>query len=287
MPSAATDRRNPGHTPPDEEQHGSYAPGHDGTDADLARAPGHWVLARMGKRVLRPGGLDLTRRMLGALDIGVEQHVVEFAPGLGGTAALALARNPRSYTGIDRDRSVVDRLQATMGGPGRRFQEGQAARTGLPEATADRVYGEAMLTMHADHRKQEIIREAYRILRPGGLYGIHELGLQPDSLPAAHKAAVQRDLATAIRVNARPLTAQEWQGLLEAEGFKVLWVEQSPMRLLEPGRIIADESLVGALRITWNILRNPVARQRVQDMRRVFQRHRAHMNAIAIVAARP
>jgi hypothetical protein len=26
--------------------------------------PGHWVLARMGKRVLRPGGLELTRRLL-------------------------------------------------------------------------------------------------------------------------------------------------------------------------------------------------------------------------------
>ena len=31
------------------------------SDADL---PGHWLLARLGKRVLRPGGLELTTRLL-------------------------------------------------------------------------------------------------------------------------------------------------------------------------------------------------------------------------------
>ena len=47
---------------------------------------GHWVLARAGKRVLRPGGLELTRQMLSALAIGQRDRVVEFAPGLGVTA---------------------------------------------------------------------------------------------------------------------------------------------------------------------------------------------------------
>ena len=28
------------------------------------KMPGHWVLARLGKRVLRPGGMELTRLML-------------------------------------------------------------------------------------------------------------------------------------------------------------------------------------------------------------------------------
>ena len=30
---------------------------------------GHWVLAKLGKRVLRPGGLELTRLMLDEMDI--------------------------------------------------------------------------------------------------------------------------------------------------------------------------------------------------------------------------
>ena len=28
------------------------------------KMPGHWLLARLGKRVLRPGGLELTQRLL-------------------------------------------------------------------------------------------------------------------------------------------------------------------------------------------------------------------------------
>jgi len=34
----------------------------------LNKMQGHWLLARAGKRVLLPGGLDLARRMLNALN---------------------------------------------------------------------------------------------------------------------------------------------------------------------------------------------------------------------------
>ena len=51
------------------------------------KMPGHWLLAKMGKRVLRPGGLELTRRLLSELAVTAVDDVVEFAPGLGITAA--------------------------------------------------------------------------------------------------------------------------------------------------------------------------------------------------------
>ena len=47
-----------------------------------SNAPGHWVLARVGKRVLRPGGLELTLQMLSNARL-TGARVVEFAPGLG------------------------------------------------------------------------------------------------------------------------------------------------------------------------------------------------------------
>lgn len=57
-----------------------------GAGLDTSRMPGHWLLARSGKRVLRPGGRALTRRMLDALAIGPADAVVELAPGFGVTA---------------------------------------------------------------------------------------------------------------------------------------------------------------------------------------------------------
>jgi len=59
------------------------------------KMPGHWVLARLGKRVLRPGGIELTRRMLNCLAIKPSDQVIEFAPGMGMTARLTLALAPK------------------------------------------------------------------------------------------------------------------------------------------------------------------------------------------------
>jgi len=44
------------------------ADGLPGNGLDSAKMPGHWLLSRLGKRVLRPGGLELTRQMLEILD---------------------------------------------------------------------------------------------------------------------------------------------------------------------------------------------------------------------------
>ncbi|GAB3021751.1 methyltransferase domain-containing protein [Niabella terrae] len=249
---------------------------------DFAKAQGHWILASMGKKVLRPGGRALTRKLISGLAISPADRIVELAPGLGYTATLALKDHPESYIGIDADRDAVAFLTSRLRGPHIRFRQGSAADTGLASQSKDKVYGEAMLTMQADHRKSEIIREAHRILIHKGLYAIHELGLK--DVDADLKVRIQRDLAEAIKVNARPLTAAEWQSLLEKEGFKVKAIHTHPMALLEPGRILQDEGFWRTLKIGWNILSHPAARKRILKMRQVFQRHRTHLNAIVIIA---
>ncbi len=254
----------------------------DTTDFD--KAQGHWILARMGKKVLRPGGKELTYKLIGSLKITSRDDIAEFAPGLGFTASVALQSQPGSYVGIDSDEGAIHYLKNKIRGENIEFVKGNAAETGLPEESKDKVFGEAMLTMHADHRKSEIIREAHRILKKGGLYGIHELGLTPDNLEEHVKAAIQKDLAVAIKVNARPLTEAEWTALLEKEGFKVLKTERNPMHLLKPSRIIDDEGFFRALKIGFNILSNPKAGKRILQMKRTFKKHQQHMNAIAIIA---
>lgn len=247
---------------------------------------GHWVLAAMGKRVLRPGGKELTEKMIEALHITPQDDVVEFAPGLGFTAELALKRSPRSYVGVEMDEAAAAELRKTIQGVNRRIIVGDAARSGLPDASADRVYGEAMLTMQSDRQKAEIVREAYRLLRPGGRYGIHEMGLAPDSISEEEKRNIQRDLSKVIYVNARPLTEAEWTDLLVTEGFEVEHVSTAPMHLLEPARIVDDEGLLRAVKIGFNILTHAEARERILSMRDVFRRHMDHTNAVALVAVK-
>ena len=257
---------------------------HSTANQTLNTEQGHWLLAKMGKRVLRPGGKELTQWLMGELGVVPEDDLVEFAPGLGFTAAIALAKNPRSYTGVELNEEAAAFLRKKIHGPQRSVVIGNACCCPLANSTADKVYGEAMLTMQADHRKAEIVREAFRLLRPGGLYGIHEIALLPDTIPDAGKKRIQHDLAATIKVNARPLTKAEWVAILEAEGFVVVSTTINPMHLLEPARIIDDEGFFRTLRIVFNILTHPAARKRILSMRKVFRRYEDSMGAIANVA---
>jgi hypothetical protein len=132
-----------------------------------------------------------------------------------------------------------------------------------------------------------IVAEAFRVLRRGGRYAIHELGLQPDSIPQETKDEIRRDMARALKVNARPLTTTEWTQLLADAGLKIVTVDHAPMALLKPARVLADEGPLGALRIVGNLLRRGAARRRVIGMRRTFHRYRHSLTAVAIVAVVP
>jgi hypothetical protein len=140
-----------------------------------------------------------------------------------------------------------------------------------------------MLSMQPATTKTRIVKEAARLLRAGGRYGIHELCLVPDDADEQIRTAIQQDLSQEIHVGVRPLTQSEWCELLAADGLQVTAVATAPMHLLEPRRLVQDEGLIGAMRFVWNVARNPLARQRVVGMRRMFRKYRNHLAAIAIV----
>lgn len=251
---------------------------------DVCKMQGHWLLAKMGKKVLRPGGIELTEQMLSALNIQADDNVVEFAPGLGVTAQITLAKKPASYTAIERDEVAAARVRKYLHGETQKCNIANAEETGLLADSATVVYGEAMLTMHPDKKKREIIREANRILKAGGRYGIHEVGIVPDDTDSALQKEIRSELSRSIHVGASPATISHWKSLFEEEGFEVQQVIETPFHLLEPRRIIQDEGFVGALNFGWNILRNPDARRIVFDMKRVFKKYNDHLNGIALVA---
>lgn len=252
--------------------------------SDFQRMPGHWVLASLGKRVLRPGGLGLTRVMLEQLHIGHDDDVIEFAPGLGVTASMTLQRHPRSYVAIEQDERAADTARSYVSGDRRQVIVADAQDVPLESHTATVIYGEAMLTMQSPVQKEQIIREAARLLKPGGKYGIHEMSLANPTIDPQRRKEVRQDLARAIRVNVAPLTSAEWIDLLENHGFHVLAVQTAPMHLLHLKRLLEDEGISGVLKISGNLLRNRQARQRVLEMRRQFVKHAAQLQAISIIA---
>lgn len=259
-----------------------------GGELDVEKMPGHWLLARLGKRVLRPGGIELTRALLDELAIGYADEVVEFAPGLGVTARMILQREPQRYTGVERDAKAAQwTARQLSSNPDVSVVVGRADQTSLPAASASVVIGEAMLSMQTSEQKHLIAAEAFRLLRSGGRYGIHELAVVPDDMAVDRQREIDRALSSVIHVGARPLPAREWKALLEGVGFRVIAIGYAPMHLLRPLRLIRDEGIIGSLRLAKNLMVDNAARRRVLAMRWVFERYQENLSAIYIVAQKP
>lgn len=249
---------------------------------------GHWLLAKLGKRVLRPGGIELTNRLIANASPAAGDRIIEFGPGVGRTASVLLAANPRTYIAVDPNPQGTSALLKILANyPQARLERADAKTTRLPDECADLVVGEAMLSMQSDADKLDIMREAYRILAPGGRYAIHELGIRPDDASREFVQGIAKSLSRSIKVGARPLTVPLWSELLTEAGFCVHYADTNPMHLLEPKRIISDEGLKGALTFFFNVARNRAARKRIIGMRQQFRKHGDNLQAVAFVAIKP
>lgn len=198
-----------------------------------------------------------------------------------------MSRQPASYTAIERDEAAAAAVKRYLNGLRQHCHIGSAEQTGLRDESATVVYGEAMLTMQGPEQKRRIVAEAFLLLKPGGRYGIHELALTPDDLPGEVRDEIGREMSRTIHVGVQPLTLREWRELLAWAGFEIRSEASAPMHLLEPGRLIRDEGLFGALRFVLNVVRTPEARRGVFAMRRLFRAHRKHLTAIVFVAVKP
>ena len=254
---------------------------------EAGRMQGHWLLAKLGKRILRPGGRALTAKLLEQAKPAGDDDIVELGPGVGATAEVLLRANPRSYRGVDPNPEGRDAVKNILKKhPRADYVVADARETGLEDACADLVVGEAMLTIQDDAGKNAIVAEAARLLRPGGRYAIHEMAWLPDHTDEERETA-RRELSRVIKVGARPLTLEGWTELLAAHGLEAEWHDRAPLHLLEPRRIVSDEGLWGALRFWNNARRLPGASDRLKAMRQGFQLQGKLMGGIVILARKP
>lgn len=254
---------------------------------EAGRMQGHWLLAKLGKRILRPGGRALTAKLLEQAKPTGGDDIVELGPGVGSTAEVLLRANPRSYRGVDPNPEGRDAVKNILKKhPRADYVVADARETGLDDASADLVVGEAMLTIQDDAGKNAIVAEAARLLRPGGRYAIHEMAWLPDHTDEERETA-RRELSRVIKVGARPLTLEGWKELLATHGLEAEWHDRAPLHLLEPRRIVSDEGLWGALRFWNNARRLPGASDRLKAMRQGFQLQGKLMGGIVILARKP
>jgi cyclopropane fatty-acyl-phospholipid synthase-like methyltransferase len=254
------------------------------TTLNLTTAPSHVVLAAAGKTVLRPGGRAASEQLFQWADFKPGETVLELAAGLGNSAIALAKRYNVQVVGIEKDADRVAIAQANARSAGLEHQvqfiEGNIFQLETISASFEYVLAEAILTMQSPAGKVKILSGVRDRLKVGGKFLSHEL------LACDHLEALHQDLVQATHVNATPLMEQDWINTFDQAGLVVTHQQIGAMRLLDPVQVLRDEGAIHTMQIAWNILTQPVIRDRILMMRRVLTQHQQDLGYIALRAVR-
>ncbi len=193
--------------------------------ADTAVLPEGAVLASLGcgnptaLAELHQGETVLDLGSGGGIDVLLSAHRVGptgKAYGLDMTdAMLALARENQRKAGV----SNVE------------FLKGEIEHIPLPEASVDVIISNCVINLSAD--KQRVLREAFRVLRPGGRLAVSDVVVRGE-IPEA----VRRSMELWVGCVAGALEEREYQRLLAEAGFVEVGVEPTRIYQFEDARAV-------------------------------------------------
>jgi SAM-dependent methyltransferase len=239
----------------------------------------------VGMTVLHPGGLWATDRLARICRIGRETNTLDIACGTG-TSALHLVRKygcrvrgvdiEGSFIGqakrLARKRHLQERTE---------FQEGDALHLPFPDNEFDVVFSQAFLILVPD--KQQAIREAIRVTKPGGAVGWLELSFTQPPPAALFQAAAEGACAFCIR---NALTYGDWEALFRANGLMDLEVFTGAMGGRQR-QMFRDEGVQNAARVIAKWLFDTRVRRRMNALFGFFRDQKAYIGYGIYVGKKP
>lgn len=150
-------------------------------------------------------------------ELALGEHVLDLGSG-GGIDVLLSARRvgPTGFAyGLDMTDEMLqlaERNRAEAGAENVRFVKGHIEDIPLQDGIVDVIISNCVINLSGD--KQQVLREAFRVLKPGGRFAVSDVVLERE-LPDA----VRSDMAAYVGCVAGALLKDEYQRQLEEAGF--------------------------------------------------------------------
>jgi arsenite methyltransferase len=183
--------------------------------------------------------------VLASLGCGNPTALAELRPGetvldlgSGGGIDVLLSAKRVGPTGKAYGLDMTDEMlalaranQVKAGATNVAFLKGEIENIPLPAAAVDVIISNCVINLSAD--KSRVLREAYRVLKPGGRFAVSDVvcrGAVPD--------AVRRSMELWVGCIAGALEEQEYRRLLEDAGFVDIEVEPTRIYEFEDARAV-------------------------------------------------
>jgi SAM-dependent methyltransferase len=163
-------------------------------------------------------GVVATGELVALLDPQPGEHILDIGSGIGGPARWIAARCGCRITGVDLTPEFCEAARALNAAAGMADRvtivEGSALDLPLPDASVDRAYSQNVAMNIAD--KPRFYREAFRVLRPGGVLALSNVCAGSERQPY-FPVPWAETAATSFLA-----TPEETEAELRAAGFEIV-----------------------------------------------------------------
>lgn len=199
------------------------------------------------------GGLEATEALVDLCHINENKYVLDVGCGAGVTPCFLARRYKCNVVGVD----ILDGMVQVSKARARReglmdkveFKVADAQNLPFQDNLFDAVITESVLAV--TENKKKALDEFVRVVKPGGYIGLNESTWLKFPPSPEMVAWVSQDLGGTVD----PLTAIEWEKLLETVGLEVIIAETQNINLRDESRgILRRYGCGGMIGIFWRML---------------------------------
>lgn len=224
----------------------------------------------VGLKILHPGGVESTQKLIELLGITKNMKVLDIACGKGRTSVHLAKTFGCRVTGIDILEKSIAQAKAYAKRQGVEhlvsFRTEDAIDMPFADGEFDMTLAQAVLILVRD--KVRVIREAVRVLKPGGRSGWIELSWKKRPTRDFLDSATREICAACI---AKVETFQGWNERFKNGGIVGLDVNPFSMKYRGMRGMMADEGMVNGFRVMLKYMTHSGIRKRMKRLDHFFQ----------------